>query len=196
MHTNLLFRCFLVLVFVIAMPMFAFASSSLHSEFFDFGESLTQEFRGTYEFKYKRLEFHQSGPFEYSIRSSGDQSPRADKLFLNEGYVHWVFGDSSERWLKIKIPVRRGDRWWHTLGNWRQRYVVTGTNLTVTVPAGQFKGCARVTISWIAHEHDMQGAQKVVLYLAPRLGIIKREYWAESSLEHEEVLTSYERVEG
>lgn len=159
--------------------------------YFELGEQLTLEFRGTYEFKYKRLEFARTDASVYVIRSSGDQSPREDKLIVEGGYVLWIQGRSRERWIKLKNPLRRGDQWPHTLGRWRQRYRVADTDLTVAVPAGEFKHCAKVTISWVAHEHDMEGPQKIVLYLAPHLGIIKREYWSSGAKEHEEVLTTY-----
>jgi hypothetical protein len=77
------------------------------------------------------------------------------------------------------------------LRGWKQRYKVVDTKLRITVPAGEFDNCAKVTISWTAHEHDMIGPQKIVLYLAPNLGIIKREYWSGADKEHEEVLSSY-----
>ena len=72
-------------------------------------------------------------------------------------------------------------------------YAVEATDLTVTVPAGTFKDCAKVTRSWIEHSHDATGPYRLVLYLAPHLGIIKREVWAGDEQEHEEVLTSYTR---
>jgi hypothetical protein len=159
--------------------------------YFDLGPQLVQEFRGTYEFKYKRVEFVQTDPSTYLIRSSGDQSPREDKLILDGAYVYWILGRSGERWVMLRNPLHRGDQWRHTLRGWNQRYRVVDTDLTVSVPAGEFNHCAKVTISWVAHEHDMEGPQKFVLYLAPHLGIIKREYWSSGAKEHEEVLTSY-----
>jgi hypothetical protein len=168
-----------------------FASEAQFPIYFDLGDRLTQEFRGTYEFKYRRLEFIRSKPTAYVVRSSGDQSPSEDRLALEKGYVVWILGHSGERWLKLKSSLRRGDSWAHALRGWKQRYHVEATDLSVTVPGGEFKHCAKVTISWVAHEHDLEGPQKIVLYLAPRLGIIKREVWNSGDKEHEEVLTSY-----
>ena len=183
----------------IALALFArplFAAEANFPIYFDLGDRLTQEFRGTYEFKYLRLEFIRSKPSAYVVRSTGDQSPSEDSLALEKGYVLWILGHSEERWLKIKTQLRRGDGWPHTLRGWKQQYHVVATDLSVTVPAGEFKHCAKLTISWVAHEHDMEGPQKIVLYLAPRLGIIKREEWNGGDKVHEEVLTSYASTGG
>jgi hypothetical protein len=48
-----------------------------------------------------------------------------------------------------------------------------------------------VTISYSANEHDAVGPQRIVLYLAPHLGIVKREVWDGGIRQHEEVLTRY-----
>ena len=65
------------------------------------------------------------------------------------------------------------------------------TNATISVPAGLFVHCAKVVVSWTETAPDMQGSQRMVLYLAPSMGIIKREYWSNGDKWHEEVMTSY-----
>lgn len=161
------------------------------SSYFDLGQRLTQEFDGTYEFKHKRLEFVRNGA-AYAVRSSGDSSPRRDTIILRDGFVYWVLGHSGERWIAFKTTLRRGDNWRHRLRGWNQQYRVLKTGETVSVPAGVFHGCAVVEVSWTAKEPDMKGPQKIVYYLAPRVGIIKREVWSGSEMSHEEVLTRYE----
>jgi hypothetical protein len=80
------------------------------------------------------------------------------------------------------------------LRGWKQTYRVAATDRSIVLPAGRFSHCAKVEIGWIAHEHDMNGPQKVVLYLAPTLGIIKREEWSDGEKWHEEVLTNFTRI--
>jgi hypothetical protein len=160
--------------------------------YFDLGSQLTEEFHGTYEFKYKRLDFSRNGRnAAYIVKSSGDQSPSTDKIIVKNGYVYWVLGSSGEKWIALKTQLRTGDHWHHILRGWNQLYRVTASDVTLSLPAGQFQHCAVVEISWVAHEHDMEGPQKVVMYLAPHLGIVKREEWDNGKKWHEEVLASY-----
>ena len=160
--------------------------------YFDLGPQLTEEFHGTYEFKYKRVEFTRNGlDAAYVVRSSGDQSPSTDRIVVKNGYLYWVLGWSGEKWIALKTQLRIGDEWHNKLRGWNQLYRVIATDLTLAVPAGEFRHCAKVEVSWIAHEHDMEGLQKVAMYLAPHLGIIKREAWSNGEKWHEEVLTSY-----
>jgi hypothetical protein len=170
-----------------------FAADAKFPIYFDLGDRLVQEFRGTYEFKYKRLEFIRSDSSAYTVRSTGDQSPSESKLVARSGRVLWLLQRSGEEWINLKLPLQHGSEWRHTLRGWKQRYKVVTTQLRVSVPAGDFNDCAKVTVSWVAHEHDMSGPQQIVLYIAPNLGIIKREYWAGGEKEHEEVLTAYAR---
>ena len=157
--------------------------------YFDLGPQLVEEFQGSYEFKYKRVEFDRTDPATYLVKSSGDESPSEDKLTVSEDYVYWILSNSGEKWIALKTSLRRGDQWQHKLRGWNQHYRVTAADIAVSVPAGRFEHCVVVTISWDAHEHDMEGPQKIILYLAPHLGIIKQEHWHDSAKEHEEVLT-------
>ncbi len=168
-----------------------FAAEKGFAVYFDLGQHLIEEFNGTYEFKYKRIEFSRVDSSTYIARSTGDQSPSENRLIEKDGYVLEVHGSSGEQWIKIRNNLRRGDWWIHNLRGWKQTYKVEETNIALVVPAGKFEHCVKITISWIAHEHDMEGPQKVVLYLAPHLGVIKREYWAGEDKEHEEVLAKY-----
>jgi hypothetical protein len=160
--------------------------------YFDLGNRLTEDFQGTYEFKHKHLEFVRKDGGTYSVNSSGDQSPSQARVVAKNGYVYWVLGQSGERWIALKATLRRGDKWHHRLEGWDQLYRVAASDETVSVPAGLFPHCARVEVSWSANEHDMRGPQKVVYYLAPHLGIIKREVWSNGEKWHEEVLSRYE----
>jgi hypothetical protein len=177
-------------VLVVLLIGLARASESF-AVYFDLGPRLVQEFQGTYEFSYKRIEFIRTSPESSIVKSSGDQSPSEAKLVLVADRIYWVLDGSGERWFAFKTHFHAGDQWRHVLRGGDQQYQVTDADLTVTVPAGTFKHCAKVTISWIAHEHDMEGLQRRVLYLAPHLGIIKQEVWAGNRKYHEEVLTRY-----
>jgi hypothetical protein len=172
-------------------PLVAMAANPVSSGYFALGPELVLEYRGTYEFSYKRVEFTQSTSTDYLIRSTGDQSPSQDKLVSRGDYIYWVLGSSGENWLKIKTTLHKGDRWQHHVRGWSQTYRVATTDLTVNVPAGEFKHCAKVTVSWVANEHDMKGPQKIELYLAPSLGIVKRIVYSDGSIEHEEVAISH-----
>jgi hypothetical protein len=161
--------------------------------YFSLGPQLVEEFKGTYEFKYKRVEIKEiSGG--YLIRSSGDQSPADDELKVGSAFVEWVLGSSGEKWIHLKTKLETGDEWIYMLRGWKQTYRVAATDQSIVLPAGRFSHCAKVEIGWIAHEHDMNGPQKVVLYLAPTLGIIKREEWSDGEKWHEEVLTNFTRI--
>jgi hypothetical protein len=186
-------RACLAVLPIIGLPILTSATQPKPSIYFDLGSRLIQEFRGTYEFKYKRIEYVRATQALYIVTSSGDQSSARDELRREGNSVRWILGGSGETWLLLKDPLIAGASWSSQLRGWKQRYAVTSTKLTVSVPAGEFKDCARVTISWIANEHDLKGPQQLVLYLAPHLGIIKREYWNSATKEHEEVLTSYSR---
>ncbi len=100
-----------------------------------------------------------------------------------DGLTDWVMSDSGDY-----VAVLLGK-----LRNWNQEYRAVATELTISLPAGEFHHCAKVEVSWVAHEHDMKGPQREVLYLAPHLGIVKREEWENGRKWHEEVLTKYER---
>jgi hypothetical protein len=113
-----------------------FAAEKSFPAYFDLGEHLTEEFSGTFEFKYKRTDFTRSNSTTYIALSSGDQSPSNDKLIEIGGYVLSVLGHSGEQWIKIKNNLRRGDQWPHTLRGWRQTYKVEETDIVVVVPAG------------------------------------------------------------
>jgi hypothetical protein len=162
--------------------------------YFDLGPQLVEEFHGTYEFKYKRVEFVRDDGAAYIVRSSGNESPTKDRIVVKDGYVYWVLGWSGEKWIALKVTLRTGDQWQHRLRGSSQRYRVVNTDLTVSVPAGDFQHCTKVEVSWVAHEHDDIGPQKNVIYLAPHLGIIKEEKWSNGEKWHEEVLTSYGRT--
>ena len=173
---------------LLALAAFAKLTPSIY---FDLGADLTEQFRGTYEFKHKEVHFVRRPDGTYNVNVSGDQSPSADTLLIKNGYILWVLGHSGEKWVVIKNTLKDGDEWENHLRGWNQRYRVVATDASVTVPAGAFQHCAKIEVSWTAHEPDMRGPQKVVLYLAPRLGIIKREEWSGDKKWHEEVLTQY-----
>jgi hypothetical protein len=179
---------FAAFILVALLPVFANEKPRVY---FDLGAELTEQFHGTYEFKHKQVEFVRQPDGSYIVKSSGDQSPSTDELVTTDGYVYWILGHSGEKWIKLKVAPKDGDEWHNRLRGWNQRYRVLATDATVTVPAGTFQHCARVEVSWIAQEHDMSGSQKIVFYLAPRLGIIKREEWSDGQKWHEEVLTTY-----
>jgi len=161
--------------------------------YFNLGPQLVEEFQGTYEFKYKRIEYVRDDGVGYIVRSLGDESPRTDRIVVKDGEVRWVLGSSGEIWFLLKAPLRVGDQWQHTLRGSTQRYRVASTEMTVSVPAGDFRHCARVEVTWVARKHDETGLQKRVIYLAPNLGIIKQEAWSNGMMWHEEVLTAYKK---
>ena len=177
----------MLFIFTLRVPL---SAESKWPVYFDLGPQLVEEFQGTYEFKYKRVEFDRADSTTYIVRSSGDESLSEDKLTIEKDRIYWILGSSGEKWIALKSPFRQGDQWKHALRGWNQRYHVKDTDILVSVPAGKFEHCAIVTISWVAHEHDMEGPQKKIIYLAPHLGIIKREDWSGGTKEHEEFLTS------
>jgi hypothetical protein len=190
---NQLYRFTLLTAIVAMMPAIASATGS---PYFSVGKGVILEYQGTSEFNHKQVSFTQSGSATYVIRSSGDQSPSKDTLISRGGYTYWVLGSSGEEWLKLKNTFRAGDRWQHRLRGWNQTYRVVLSDLTVKVPAGEFKHCAKIAISWVAREHDMDGQQRIDLYLAPNLGVIKKTVYSGNIIEHEEVATSYVKVAG
>lgn len=159
--------------------------------YFDLGNGLIEEFKGTYEFKYEKVEFIMSGPYDYIIKTSGDQSPSEDRLHIRKDFTYWTLSRSRENWFVIKNTPKKGDRWENKLRGWKQTYEVMKTGFTLETPAGKFSNCVKLKISWIAHEHDMEGLQEKILYLAPHMGIVKQEHYANGDKWHEEVLTSY-----
>lgn len=162
--------------------------------YFDFGNGLIEEFKGTYEFKYKKVEFIRSGPSNYIIKSSGDQSPSTNQLHIRNDFTYWTLTWSKENWFVIKNTMEKGDYWENSLRGWKQTYQVVGTNLTLETPAGNFSNCVKLKISWIAHEHDMEGLQEKILYLAPHMGIVRQEHYDNGDKWHEEVLTNYKKI--
>ena len=159
--------------------------------YFELGKRLVEDFQGTYEFKHKRVEFREVEPSTWLVMLSGDQSPRQDKLVVGGENVRWLRGSSSEILLSLKINLHAGDTWQQILKGTRRTYVTEATGLSIDVPAGHFERCSKVVISWTEHAPDVQGQQRIVLYLAPRLGIIKREKWSNEVKWHEEVLVRY-----
>lgn len=162
------------------------------TSYFDLSPRLVEEFQGTYEFKYKRVEFKKTSE-GYVINSLGDQSPSTDTLRIQSGSVEWVLGHSGEVWISLRTPLYPGELWHHVLRGWNQEYRVSSVDEKLVLPAGTFQDCAKIEITWTAHEHDMEGRQKIVLYLAPSLGIVKREEWSNGKKWHEEVLTKFSR---
>ncbi len=187
---------FLFALLVVSAVLKPAIASDANSTFFSLGAGVSLEYRGTYEFGYKRVDFTQSGPDTYVVDSSQDGSPSKDMLVSGNGYTYWVLGGSGEEWLKVKDTFRTGDHWQHHLRGWNQTYRVVSSDLTVKVPAGTFRHCAKISISWIAREHDLEGPQEVDLYLAPGIGIVKRIVHSEGAVEHEEVATSYRKIAG
>lgn len=177
---------------LVGFPTFALAQRTSAS-YFDLGLHLVEEFRGTYEFNYKRIEFTKTNN-GYLIHSSGDESPSTDTLRDYSGTIEWVLGWSGEKWILLNANLYPGEHWHHLLRGWNQEYRVASVNETLVLPAGTFHSCAKIEITWTAHEHDMEGPQKVVLYLAPSLGIVKREEWSNGDKWHEEVLTKFSRA--
>jgi hypothetical protein len=114
--------------------------------YFSLGPQLVEEFKGTYEFKYKRVEFKEiSGG--YLIRSSGDQSPERDELKVGSAFVEWVLGSSGEKWIHLKTRFETGDEWIHMLRGWKQTYRVAATDQSIVLPAGRFSHCAKIEIT-------------------------------------------------
>lgn len=159
--------------------------------YFDLGTHLVEEFNGTYEFKYKRLEFNRVDAHSWTVMSSGDESQRTDRLVVGRGYLYWFRDGSEESLLAFKMPIHRGKRWQQTFRGIVRHYEVIETDASISLPAGRFEHCAKVLVSWSERAPDMSGPQKAILYLAPGLGIIEREYWSGDTKWHEEVLTKY-----
>jgi len=187
---RVVYSAFLALVG--GLPLTA-AAAELRAEYFSLGPDLVEQFEGTGEFKELRLEFVRSDSGDYDIASSGDQSPSHARLVVGDGYITWVLGSSGETWLKFKRNLRSGDTWHNHLRGWNQTYRVAAKNLTLSVPAGTFRHCVKIDVTWVAHEHDLEGPQRISLYLAPQLAVIKRQVYSSGVEEHEEVLRSFTR---
>ncbi len=178
-------------LFVGVVPSLGAGSDQGTPGYFDLGPRLVLNFQGTNEFKHEQTEFVRLDSSAYVVKSSGDKSPSEARLRSIDGYTYFVLDGSGEKWLKLKNQLRKGDRWHNRLRGWNQKYRVVATDLTLSLPAGKLTSCAKVTISWTANEHDMQGPQQIDLYLAPGLGIVKRVVFSAGALEHEEVLVSF-----
>ena len=183
-------RALVVLLLAASSTPAAIAAGAISNPYFPARLGIVLEYSGTYEFKYLRVEMVPAPRDGYLIRSSGDQSPSVDELVSRGGYTYWILGSSGEQWLKLENSLHAGDTWQHRLRGWNQTYRVVSTDLVVDVPAGKFKNCAEVSISWIAREHDFSGPQQIDLYLAPGVGIVKRIVRSNGAIEHEEVATS------
>jgi len=164
------------------------------SIYFDLGDALVEEFTGTYIFKYKRLEFIKEDLSNYLIKSSGDQSPRQDYLHTRNDYTYWTLSWSKENWFIFKNLLKKGDQWRNNLRGWKQTYEVIDTDVTLDIPAGKFAKCAKIRISWMAHDHDMKDFQEIILFLAPHMGIVKQEHYENGVKWHEEVLTNFKHT--
>ncbi|MFH1126095.1 MAG: hypothetical protein V1703_03135 [Candidatus Altiarchaeota archaeon] len=164
------------------------------SIYFDLGDGLVEEFRGTYIFKYKKLEFIKEDSSNYLIKSSGDQSSTQDYLHTKSDYTYWTLSWSKENWFVLRNVPQKGDRWKNSLRGWQQTYEVIDTDVTLDTPAGKFVRCAKIKISWMAYEHDMKGLQEIMLYLAPHMAIIKQEHFENGFKWHEEVLTNFKQT--
>lgn len=162
--------------------------------YFDLGEKLVEEFKGTYIFNYKKLEFIKDGPSSYIIKSSGDQSPGKAHIHIRNDYTYWASSRNNENWFVIKNFLKKGDRWQNTLREWKQTYEVIDTDITLDTPAGTLEKCAKIKISWIAHEHDVEGLQEIILYLAPYLAIVKLEHYDNGNKWHEDILTGFKKI--
>jgi len=165
------------------------------SIYFDLGDGLVEEFTGTYVFKYKRLEFIKEGLSNYLIKSSGDQSPSQDYLHTKNDYTYWILFWSKENWFVFKNVLKKGDQWRNNLRGWKQTYEVIDTDVTLDIPAGKFTKCAKIKISWMAHEHDMKGLQGIIIFLAPHMGIVKQEHYDNGAMWHEEVLINFKKTD-
>jgi len=165
------------------------------SIYFDLGDSLVEEFTGTYVFKYKKIEFIKEHSSNYIIKSSGDQSPSQDYLHTKNDYTYWTLSWSKEDWFVFRNLLKKGDQWRNNLRGWKQTYEVIDTDVTLDVPAGKFVKCAKIMISWIADEHDMKGLQEIILFLAPHMGIVKQENYNNGVKWHEEVLTNFKKTD-
>jgi hypothetical protein len=185
---------YLVLLLVCINAQSAIAKE-LHvkSIYFDFDKGIIEELRGSYVFKYRKVEFIKDAHSDYIIKTTGDTSPSEAYLRTRNGYTFWILSRSNENWFVIKNVFKKGDHWKNYLRGWQQTYDVTDTNYTLETPAGTFHKCAKIKISWIAHEQDMSGPQEKIIYLAPHLGIAKQEYYENGYKWHEEVSTSYRK---
>ena len=147
---------YLVLLFLCVNAQSAVAKElNDQSIYFDFGTGVIEEFRGTYKFKYQKVEFKKIGRSGYLIKTTGDISPSKNYLHTSKGYTYWIVSRSNEKWLVIKNVIKKGDHWKNYLRGWEQTYDVIDIDYTLETPAGTFPKCAKIKISWIAHEHDM-----------------------------------------
>jgi hypothetical protein len=85
-----------------------------------------------------RREFVGIDPATYAVKSSGDESPREDRLVLGYDRVDWVLSHSHVHWLVFKGALRAGDHWQHRLRRYDLQYEVVAAGLAVSVPAGTF----------------------------------------------------------
>lgn len=163
------------------------------SQYFDLGARLVEEFRVINHgyISEERFEFVRTDPFSYRVLTPRTRHgiPEEDKLVIGTNRTDWVLGWSGETWFTWPHSRRVGASWHQMLRGNRHTYAVEATDETVAVPAGEFKHCARISISWIEHAHDASGPQRTVVHLAPHLGIIKEQDWNNDDLEIEKVLT-------
>lgn len=156
--------------------------------FFTIADGTILTFQGTYEFKLKRLAFAKKDD-HYIITQSGDQSTSLSRLVVTDSLVVNVL-QSGEHWFTFRLPFIKGRRWAAQLRGDTLHYEVLDNNTEVQTPAGRFKHCARIRISWIANALDAHGPQKRLIFLAPGLGIIKQMVFENGHLSHEETLTT------
>jgi len=148
------------------------------SQYFDLGPRLVEKFQvnnNTYVSE-ERFEFVKTDGNNYNILTSQTRNGVAekDKLVARTDRTDWVLGWSGETWFTFPHSLALGGSWNQMLRGDRHTYVVEATDDTLTLPAGEFKHCLRIRVSWIAHESDASGPQRTVVYLAPHLGIIKQ----------------------
>lgn len=188
----------LVLVILLLFS-FSFKEDSNYHEYFDLGDKLVEKFQGTYAFKNEVITFTKKDNYQYCIHTEGDMSPSNSILKIEDKTVTWINpacsgnGWETDEWYKFKLPFKEGSKWTHILRGYKETYQVMKTNVTVKTPAGEFKKCIEIKISWIANEPDMSGLQEELLFLAPHLAIIKKQAYSNKQMWHEEFLKSYSK---
>jgi hypothetical protein len=164
--------------------------------YFDLGANLKETFRGTFIFTHEVKRFTRINAREYSEATSGDRSPGTSRLVIAAHQVDWINGKSGgkeEKWFTFMIPFRKGAQWPVKFRDWNQTYSVVDTDYRLKTPAGVFEHCVVIRITWVAHNGDVEGPQKKLIYLAPHLAVVKEQHFDNGKMWHEEVVTSFSR---
>jgi hypothetical protein len=164
--------------------------------YFDLGAHLKETFRGTFIFTREVQRFTRINAREYSVATSGDRSPSTSRLVIGAHEVDWLNKPgkgSEEKWFTFKIPFRKGAQWPVKFRDWNQTYSVEDTDYRLKTPAGVFEHCVVIKITWVAHNGDVEGPQKQLIYLAPHFAVVKEQHFDNGKMWHEEFVTSFSR---